>query len=176
MVVAIARLNEGLRQRELLPVYLAFHAGLAAVLFARRNPPVRRATRLQEAIAWASAMLPAAVRFDGDYQRLGEALALIGLAIAILALYRLDRAFGVAPADRGLVQEGIYRVIRHPMYLGELLTLVGAVMSCPTPWNGGVLGLQLILTWLRIDWEERIVAGYEQYRQRVRWRLVPFVW
>ncbi len=175
--VALVRLGQGLLLSKVLLVYLAIQAGLVAILFIKRRQPTRRATRWQELVAWASAILPVTIQLDGSgYHPLGEAIAALGVAISVLAVNRLDRAFGVAPADRGLVERGIYRVIRHPMYLGELLALLGAAFSWLTLWNGSIVLAQLGLTVLRIRWEENIVQGYDSYKAKVKWRLLPLVW
>ena len=84
--------------------------------------------------------------------------------------------------ERGhrVVDVGVYRVVRHPMYAG----LVGVMIGAPL-WLGSTLGLVLAaapigLLAVRILVEERMlrghVSGYVEYTQRVRKRLVPGVW
>jgi protein-S-isoprenylcysteine O-methyltransferase Ste14 len=84
--------------------------------------------------------------------------------------------------ERGhrVVDVGVYRVVRHPMYAG----LVGVMIGVPV-WLGSTLGLLLAaapigILAMRILVEERVlrehVSGYVEYTQRVRKRLVPGVW
>jgi protein-S-isoprenylcysteine O-methyltransferase Ste14 len=84
--------------------------------------------------------------------------------------------------ERGhrLVDWGVYRVVRHPMYAGLLGVMAGAPL-----WLGSWLGLlaavtPMIVLALRIVLEERVlrgaVAGYDDYTRRVRRRLIPGVW
>lgn len=84
--------------------------------------------------------------------------------------------------ERGhrLVDVGVYRVVRHPMYAGLCTVMVGAPL-----WLGSSLGLlcaivPIAILALRILVEERMlrdaVPGYQAYTQRVRRRLVPGVW
>jgi protein-S-isoprenylcysteine O-methyltransferase Ste14 len=84
--------------------------------------------------------------------------------------------------ERGhrLIDTGVYRVVRHPMYAG----LVAVMIAAPL-WLASTLGLLLAappitILALRILLEERIlrqhVPGYVQYTQRVPGRLIPGVW
>lgn len=174
--IAVVRLRQGLSMREVLPLYLAIQALLVSWSILRRRPPIRKVSFWQEGLAWLSALLPLTIRLGRDYLPYLEPLAIAGVALSILAVNRLGKSFGVAPADRGMVTDGIYRVIRHPMYLGELLAILAASLSQPGFWNGLVLIFALVTTILRIGWEEKVLTGYQEYSQQVRWRLLPGVW
>ncbi len=85
-------------------------------------------------------------------------------------------------SERGqhVVDTGVYGFVRHPMYLGADLMFVGGALLLGSVVGLLVgLGLVLLLSW-RIFGEERLLArdleGYQAYRQRVRYRLVPRVW
>ena len=97
----------------------------------------------------------------------------LGLLLVIWALASLGTAFGIAPADRGLVTHGPYRYIRHPMYAGALLNVAAVVFANPTTWNAVVLAAILLVGAYRIYLEERTVTGYERYARQVPWRLIP---
>lgn len=103
--------------------------------------------------------------------------ALIGYGLIIWSLCTLGRRFGVAPADRGLTSRGPYHLIRHPMYLGELLFRAAITLSSPDLLQGllSTLLLTIIQVW-RILREEKWISGYACYSRLVRWRLVPGVW
>jgi protein-S-isoprenylcysteine O-methyltransferase Ste14 len=82
--------------------------------------------------------------------------------------------------DQQLVSTGPYAVVRHPMYSGALLMLVGVPIALGSWW---ALLAVLALTGAivsRLLVEERVLAselpGYAEYRERVRHRLIPFVW
>ena len=53
----------------------------------------------------------------------------------IAALLSLQRSFGIVPANRGIREGGLYRIVRHPLYAAELLVFLGVVLVTPTPWN-----------------------------------------
>jgi protein-S-isoprenylcysteine O-methyltransferase Ste14 len=79
-----------------------------------------------------------------------------------------------------VVSTGVYGFVRHPMYLGATLMFVGGSVFLGSA-CGLVVGLGLAaLLVFRIVGEERLLAteleGYDQYRQRVRYRLVPGIW
>ena len=92
------------------------------------------------------------------------------------ALATLGRSFGIVPADRGLVRHGPYRFVRHPIYAFEALFFLGYLMAVPTPRSFIVIAVWSVLQVGRIIREERILGGYDQYRQQVRWRVLPGVW
>lgn len=130
-------------------------------------------------LAWTSALLPLALRGSSEPSALastGLALQIAGLVLALWALWSLDHAFGIAPADRGLVQCGPYRWLRHPAYAGELLALAGFCVAYPAWWNGLVLAATTVSLVVRLCYEERTITDYTAYAGQVRWRLMPGVW
>lgn len=79
-----------------------------------------------------------------------------------------------------VVSTGVYRFVRHPMYLAAVLMFVGAPLLLGSVY-GVLVGLVLtILLMGRIMGEEamltRDLAGYPEYTQNVRYRLVPHLW
>jgi protein-S-isoprenylcysteine O-methyltransferase Ste14 len=79
-----------------------------------------------------------------------------------------------------VVSTGVYGVVRHPMYLGASLMFVGGPLLEGSLW-GLLVGVALVLLLVRrIRGEEALLAGelegYEAYRQKVRYRLLPGVW
>jgi protein-S-isoprenylcysteine O-methyltransferase Ste14 len=103
-------------------------------------------------------------------------LAIAGLALAAWGLLSLGKSFGIAPADRGLVLHGPYQYLRHPVYAGELLAVLGAIAGRWSVWNLAILLVLLLSVLARICWEERALSGYGGYARQVRWRLLPGIW
>jgi protein-S-isoprenylcysteine O-methyltransferase Ste14 len=111
-------------------------------------------------------------------ETLTVAVSALGLMIVVLGKLSLGRSFGLSPANRGVVSDGLYRFLRHPIYLGYLITHIGFVISSPGDWNLAVLALADVALILRAIREERTLALDEEYRaymQRVRWRILPGV-
>lgn len=99
-----------------------------------------------------------------------------GLIVVVLGKLSLGRSFGLTPANRGIVCRGLYRCVRHPIYLGYLVTHVGFLFANPTVWNVSILIAADIALLFRAVCEERTLAqddAYRSYMQRVRWRVVP---
>jgi protein-S-isoprenylcysteine O-methyltransferase Ste14 len=117
--------------------------------------------------------------FAGAPQSVTVAVTAIGLIIVVLGKMSLGRSFGLTPANRGVVSTGMYRFVRHPIYLGYLITHVGFVVANPITWNLALLVVADLALMLRAAFEERTLAAdpaYRDYMQRVRWRVVPGVY
>lgn len=104
------------------------------------------------------------------------ALSVAGLAIVIAGKVTLGRSFGLMPANRGIVSSGVYRLVRHPIYMGYLLTHVAFLAANPSVWNITALVAADAALLARAICEEATLARDERYRtyqQQVRWRVCP---
>lgn len=102
----------------------------------------------------------------------------VGLAFIVVSKLALGRSFGVVPANRGVVCSGTYRLVRHPIYLGYLVTHVAFLATNPLPWNLCVVLAADSALLVRAVYEERTLehdAAYVAYETRVRWRILPGV-
>ncbi len=169
------RLRQVWEQQTIIPVLLAFQAGLVAYWLIKRRKPTAESPRWTKFLAWSSAFLPLILRIDSQHA-IGTGITLFGLILTLVSQFQLGSSFGIAPADRGLVRSGLYRIIRHPMYAGELLSVLGALINNWNIWNIGTLCLLLVSLIWRIRLEESCVFGYSAYQQRTNWRLIPGVW
>ncbi len=110
----------------------------------------------------------------------GVALQTVGALWQFSSKAFLGRSFGLLPAHRGLVMAGPYRIVRHPIYLGYLVAHIGFLSSNFSWRNAAVLAVLYIAQVHRIAREEKMLAAdspaYLDYQQRVRWRLVPFIY
>ena len=123
---------------------------------------------------WSS--VPAAISVIGDV------LVALGLVISMIVTIQNGYAAANVKVESGqeLVSTGLYRLVRHPMYFGNVVLMIGIPLALGSYW--GLLfvipGLAVLAT--RILDEEKVLtqqlAGYPDYAQRVHYRLVPYVW
>jgi protein-S-isoprenylcysteine O-methyltransferase Ste14 len=121
----------------------------------------------------------------------GPLVSTLGLALfvagwTIITLSMRENAFA-APVVRHqeerhqtVIDSGVYSVVRHPLYAGTIPMLVGMSLWLES-YAAALLVIITILTLvLRILVEERFLrrelAGYDAYTQRVRYRLIPYLW
>ncbi len=105
-------------------------------------------------------------------------LMFVGLVFQVVSKLALGRRFGIVAANRGLCLFGPYRVVRHPIYFGYLMTHVGLCMLNPSPWNLILFAVVYALQIPRILAEERMLSqeeSYRDYQRMVRYRLIPGV-
>lgn len=106
------------------------------------------------------------------------ALCAAGLLVVIGGKVSLGRSFGLMPANRGVVSSGLYRIVRHPIYMGYLVTHVGFIAANPTVWNVVMLAsADVALMWRAVCEEQTLEkdASYRAYQRVVRWRVLPGV-
>jgi protein-S-isoprenylcysteine O-methyltransferase Ste14 len=112
----------------------------------------------------------------------GDVLVVGGLVLSQLVVVQNSYAAATitVEADQPLVSTGLYGVVRHPMYLGALIMMVGMPPALDSLWGLVVVAVALPVLAARILDEERMLRqelpGYPEYASRVRKRLVPGVW
>ena len=113
---------------------------------------------------------------------IGVAIYTLGLATAIAARFQLGENWsnietGQVLESQNVVASGIYAYVRHPIYVGDLLLLLGLELALNSWLVLGVLILTPIVM-LKAVKEERMLAGelrgYEAYCQRSK-RFIPFI-
>jgi protein-S-isoprenylcysteine O-methyltransferase Ste14 len=130
-----------------------------------------------------------AVRFEWSFvplwvRAIGQLLLLLSLWIGFRTMRENSFAAPVVKIqeDRGqtVVTTGLYGHVRHPMYAGAIVFLIGTSLLLGSWWGlVGVLGLAVLLG-LRIQIEEKTLRaglqGYGDYAAQVRYRLIPLLW
>jgi len=161
---------------------LASEALVVALTLVRRPAEVVDRTWKARALTMFSTfcpplLRPVAVAALGP-ESLTVMISAVGLMVVVLGKMSLGRSFGLTPANRGVVCSGVYRFVRHPIYLGYLITHIGFVIAYPALWNIAVLVAADVALMLRAACEERTLAldpSYRAYMARVRWRILPGV-
>ena len=100
----------------------------------------------------------------------------LGVAGIIFSLLSLGKSFGVIPANRKIVCAGAYRIVRHPLYLSEIVFYTGFVSGNPSMKNGLLVLMILAGQLYRSISEETLLAidpSYRSYQKRVRYRFIP---
>jgi len=170
------------RTGRLTDLLLLIGEGLVVVLtLLRRHASVVDRRPLVRAVTIASMITPFLLRpgpVGGGLlpETVNAAIAAVGLAIVVMGKLSLGYSFGLLPAHRGVVNAGAYRLVRHPIYLGYLLTHIPFLFSHPTIWNTIVLVIGDSSLIARTFYEEQVLASdvtYQRYQEAVRWRLVP---
>lgn len=106
-------------------------------------------------------------------------LMLTGLTMQIAAKLVLNRSFGMVAANRGIKIGGPYRIVRHPMYAGYLLTQIAFLLANFSLWNSSVYAFGFGLQIMRILAEEQILMQdptYREFAAKTQYRLIPGVY
>ena len=106
------------------------------------------------------------------------AAVVVGLTASVLAVMTLSflgRSFSVMPEARRLVTAGPYGFVRHPLYLFELLGVIGILLQVRSLAGVALFAVIAALQVARAHWEEEVLAGvipdYAAYRERVPFLL-----
>jgi protein-S-isoprenylcysteine O-methyltransferase Ste14 len=112
----------------------------------------------------------------------GDILVAVGLAVAMLVVAQNGYAAAniTVESEQTLASTGLYGLVRHPMYSGSIIMMVGVPLALGSYWGLALVVPGLIALALRIRDEEDLLehelSGYREYTQHVRYRLVPYVW
>jgi protein-S-isoprenylcysteine O-methyltransferase Ste14 len=171
--------------------YGAFVFGAAIALMANRCPHSRDDRRGVIALSLIASFLMVGVNLapvgpilwnaSPLVTEYGVAITVFGAALAAYAILNLRRDFSVVPEARNLVTRGVYRVVRHPIYLAEMLMIVGALVGDAelTALIGTVVVISLQIYRIRVEeslLNEAFPASFAAFTQRTTYRLVPLVW
>jgi protein-S-isoprenylcysteine O-methyltransferase Ste14 len=112
----------------------------------------------------------------------GDVLVATGLGVAMLVVIQNSYAAAIVTVEAGqvLASTGLYGLVRHPMYTGNVIMMIGVPLALGSYWGLVFVIPGLIVLILRIRDEEHLLkqdlSGYREYTQQVQYRLVPYVW
>jgi protein-S-isoprenylcysteine O-methyltransferase Ste14 len=109
----------------------------------------------------------------------GNVLCGVGLLVIALAFASLRSAIQIAPEPKPgaqLVETGVYKYLRHPIYSGIIFCVVGLFLRQPTVWMAIAVAMVIIFLFFKARLEEKLLLsvypGYATYRSRT-WGLLP---
>jgi protein-S-isoprenylcysteine O-methyltransferase Ste14 len=162
------RLNAG-PLHESRPVQKIVSVGVVLAFFA-----LLVVSALDRRFGWSD--VPTALVFIGDV------IAAVGLGIGILVVVQNSYAAAniTVEAEQTVVSTGLYGLVRHPMYFGVLVMVIGVPLALGSYWALLIVPIDAALFAIRILDEEKALTeglrGYRDYTETVHSRLVPGVW
>lgn len=151
----------------------------AVLILARRSTEAVSRSPSDWIFAFVGTTAALLARPGGDHPinvAAGVGLVMAGTCLALAAKVSLNRSFGLAPANRGVKRRGAYAFMRHPMYLGYMVSQVGFMLLNPTWRNALLYAVVWSVQVARILREERWLSAdpaYRAYAHQVRFRLIP---
>lgn len=89
---------------------------------------------------------------------IGSAIALLGLVFWFIARQHLGEAWSIKPQAKAVVNTGLYKKIRHPIYLFSTIAVLGVCIMYNIWWMYVLLVLLIITQWIRTRFEEKILS------------------
>lgn len=122
--------------------------------------------------------------FDIKIYLLGVFLTMLGQLIFAIAKYQNNFFSSMAriQTDRHhtICYTGLYKFVRHPGYLGMILSWLGFPIVLNSIYSILPVLLSIILISLRTNLEDKLLSqelkGYTAYRQKIKYHLIPFIW
>ena len=113
---------------------------------------------------------------------LGDVLVIFGFYLVFLVFKENTFASGTIEvvAEQRVISTGPYALVRHPMYIGALVMLVGVPLALGSWWGLlAIIPMTLVLILRLLDEEKFLaknLAGYRDYQSKVRYHLFPLIW
>jgi len=164
---------------------LAFYVLIVVLLLVRSPARRTKVDRAAHLAAYLGTFAPFLLVFQGVTARPSTELALVsiglmvvGIGFSVYSVTYLGRSFGATPNARALVTSGPYRLVRHPLYLGEGVALAGLVLGRLSAFSVAVFVLTMAVQFYRMVQEEKVLAAsFPEYTAYMagRKRLIPGV-
>ena len=115
---------------------------------------------------------------------LGIMLTILGQLLFLIA-QKQNKFFSSTvriQTDRGhaVCESGLYKVVRHPAYLGSVIQAIGFPLLFGSLWSTIPVGVSIVLLITRTFMEDRTLKnelkGYPEYSLKTKYRLIPYLW
>src|SRR6516164_1251316 len=112
----------------------------------------------------------------------GDVLVAVGLGVVVLVVIKNSYAAATVQVEAGqkVVSTGLYGLVRHPMYTGNVIMMIGIPLALGSYWGLVFVIPGLLVLAVRIRDEEGLLEqelrGYSEYERQVHYRLLPYVW
>jgi protein-S-isoprenylcysteine O-methyltransferase Ste14 len=156
----------------------------AAAFLTRRRPKTSSSDPGDWVIALAATMAP--LFFGPERSALPLTLRVVletvqafGTCVSIFGVCSLRRSFGLVPANRGVRVSGLYRLVRHPIYAGYIVSYLAFILASSSVRNVAITIVDIVFQIIRINNEEHhlnLDPEYRKYAARTRWRLFPLIY
>jgi protein-S-isoprenylcysteine O-methyltransferase Ste14 len=104
----------------------------------------------------------------------------LGMALMVVNQNEYAAATITVEAQQPVISTGLYGIVRYPMYAFASLMIVGMPLALDSYWGLVTVAPAVAVLAYRITDEEKALraglAGYDEYTEKVRYRLVPYVW
>ena len=158
-------------------------------LNAKEEQNAQKRVLLLSGLMFLSAFVVAGLNYRFGWLVLPKAVSYIAAGVFLLGyvLYAevlrenewLSRTVEVQQGQK-VVDTGLYGVVRHPMYMSTVLLFLSMPLVLGSPVSFAIMLAYLPIIAARIRNEERVLEqgleGYADYKRRVRYKVVPFVW
>ena len=155
----------------------------------RENQPEQKNVIMLSGLLFLTAFILAGLNFRFDWIRLPKWVpyAAAVIFLAAYALYAevlrenvwLSRTVEVQEGQK-VIDTGLYGLVRHPMYMSTLILFLSIPLVLGSVISFAVMLLYIPVIAKRIRNEEQVLEsgleGYSEYKERVRYKVIPFVW
>ncbi len=159
-----------------------FYALVVFLYFIRSAAKSTTKSLIAKTLAFVTSFLPFAIPFLGSssdnsgIMLSANVITVFGMIISLYSLGSLGKSFSIIPQARTLVQTGPYKLVRHPLYLGEFVSLMGIVLARFSISAMTIFCLFIALQIYRALQEETLLASafpeYESY-SLMKARFIP---
>lgn len=161
-------------------IFIVMETIVIILLLTRKNVTEKTTDLKQIAVAIGTTLLPLILLPTTNVisEDTGNALIIIGGLLAIGAYLSLNNSFGVTPALREVKTKGLYKLVRHPMYLSYFFIYIGYLNLSFSVTNTMILIVLVIGLVTRIIFEEALLIkepAYQAYSKQVKYKLFPYI-